>query len=170
MEKIIVNQDNLKESDITEVVKRVKILLINSKNEILLGYSYNEYQFPGGHVDEDEQLIDALNRELEEEIGVKLNLNIEPFACAYEYYKNWPTLGSNTKLEIYYYELRMDIDPNLEQTNYTDYEKEGNYILKFIPMEILENELIENVRIYGDNNGITTEMLTLLEIYKKKHE
>ena len=40
MEKIITNDYNLKDEDMTELVVRVKILLINSNNEILLGYFY----------------------------------------------------------------------------------------------------------------------------------
>lgn len=43
MKKIIINKSNLKESNITEIVKRVKMLIINSNNEILLGYSYHDY-------------------------------------------------------------------------------------------------------------------------------
>ena len=56
MKIIIHNKNNLKETDITEVVKRVKILIINSNNEILLGYSHNDYQFPSGHVEKGENL------------------------------------------------------------------------------------------------------------------
>ena len=52
MKEIITNKYNLKEEEMTEVVKRVKILIINSNNEILLGYSHNDYQFPGGHVED----------------------------------------------------------------------------------------------------------------------
>ena len=51
MRDIITNKYNLKEEDMTEVVQRVKILLINSNDEILLGYSHHNYQFPGGHVE-----------------------------------------------------------------------------------------------------------------------
>ena len=40
---IITNDCNLKDEDMTEVVKRVKVFIINSNNEILLGYSHNEY-------------------------------------------------------------------------------------------------------------------------------
>ena len=57
MKQIITNKYNLTDSDMTEIVKRVKILIINSKNEILLAYSHNDYQFPGGHVEENETLI-----------------------------------------------------------------------------------------------------------------
>lgn len=62
MKQIITNKYNLTDSDMTEIVKRVKILIINSKNEILLAYSHNDYQFPGGHVEENETLIQAINR------------------------------------------------------------------------------------------------------------
>lgn len=49
MKKIIMNNSDLEESEITEVVTRVKGLIINSNDEILLGYLDNNYQFPGGH-------------------------------------------------------------------------------------------------------------------------
>ena len=41
MKQLITNNYNLTDSDMTEVVKRVKVLLINSNNDVLLGYSYN---------------------------------------------------------------------------------------------------------------------------------
>ena len=47
MKKIIINDSNLEDNEIDYSVIRVKALLINSKNEILLGYSHNDYQFPG---------------------------------------------------------------------------------------------------------------------------
>ena len=64
---------SVKEEDVTEIVKRVKALIINSNNEILLAYSNNCYQFPGGHVEDGETLIDAVNREIKEETGIVLN-------------------------------------------------------------------------------------------------
>lgn len=56
MKKLVTNQYSLQEEDMTEVVKRVKILLRNSNNEVLLAYSHNNYQFPGGHIEEGETL------------------------------------------------------------------------------------------------------------------
>ena len=120
MIEMIKNKNNLKEEDITEVVKRVKILLINSNNEILLGYSHNDYQFPGGHVEEKEDLINTVNREILEETGMNLNLrDIEPFAKNTCYYKDWPEEGKNRKIEIYYYEVKTDekcLHKNIEKT------------------------------------------------------
>ena len=98
MKELITNKYNLKEEEMTEVVKRVKILIINSNNEIILGYSHNDYQFPGGHVEDNEELIETVNREIKEEMGIELNLNyIEPFARKSGYYKDWPEEGKNRK-------------------------------------------------------------------------
>ena len=135
MKQLITNNYNLTDSDMTEVVKRVKVLLVNSNNDVLLGYSYNNYQFPGGHVEENETLVQAVNREILEETGIELNItNIEPFACAIGYYKDWPAEGKNRKIEIYYYEVKTDEKPNLENTDYTENEKNGNFELRYIPL------------------------------------
>ena len=56
MKEIFINNDKLKDEEIDENVTRVKSLLINDKNQILLGYSHNTYQFIGGHVEKEESL------------------------------------------------------------------------------------------------------------------
>lgn len=169
MEKIIINENNLKEEDITEIVQRVKILLINSKNEILLGYSHNEYQFPGGHVEDSEELIETVKREILEETGIQLNIQqAEPFACNLGYYKDWPEKDKNRKIEIYYYEIITNEKPNLDNINLTENEKQGNFELRYIPLDIIEEELNNNVNKYGNPKGITREMLEVIKIYKNK--
>ena len=169
MKEFINNTNNLKETDINEVVRRVKVLLINSKNELLLGYSHNEYQFPGGHVEEKETLVDAVNREIEEEIGVNINAtNIEPFACSIGYWKDWPEVGKNRKTEVYYYEIFSDIKPNLNNVSYTDHEKDGKFRLEYVPLDKIEIVLDDNIKKYEDKHGIAREMKELLKYYKSK--
>jgi len=167
MKQIITNKYNLTDSDMTEVVKRVKVLLVNSNSEVLLGYSHNNYQFPGGHVEDDETLIQTVNREVLEETGIELNVtNIKPFACAIGYYKDWPAEGKNRKIEIYYYEIKTDEEPNLENTEYTENEKDGNFELRYIPLSDVENVLKANAEEYGDKKGIAREMIDLFGVYK----
>ena len=167
MKQLITNNYNLTDSDMTEVVKRVKVLLVNSNNDVLLGYSHNNYQFPGGHVEENETLVQAVNREILEETGIELNItNIEPFACAIGYYKDWPAEGKNRKIEIYYYEVKTDEKPNLENTDYTENEKDGNFELRYIPLLNVENVLRTNAEEYGDKKGIAREMIDLFWVYK----
>lgn len=167
MKEFITNDNNLKEEDVTEIVKRVKVLIINSSNEVLLGYSHNDYQFPGGHVEEGETLLETVNREVMEEVGINLNVKeLEPFAKMIGYYKDWPTKGKNRKIEIYYYEVKTDEKPNLDNLHLTEHEKDGGFCLKYIPLENIEEELINNINIYSDKHGITKEMLKVFEYYK----
>jgi len=171
VKEIVVNKYNLKEEDVTEVVKRVKILIVNSKREVLLGYSHNEYQFPGGHVEEGESLEDAVRREIKEETGIVLDGEIHPaFALLSGYYKDWPSEGKNRKIEIYYYEIKTDIDYDLSNTDYTEDEKDGNFSLKRISLDNVEEELQNNINLYGDNKGIAKEMLDLFKIYKSNND
>lgn len=167
MKEIVTNKYNLTEEDMTEVVKRVKILLVNSNNEILLGYSHHNYQFPGGHVEENEELIDTVNREILEETGMDLKLtDLEPFARNLGYYKDWPEEGKNRKIEIYYYEVKTDEKPNLDNTSYTESEKDGGFELRYIPLSNVEEELKKNAEEFGDKKGIAREMLELFSLYK----
>lgn len=167
MKEIVTNKYNLTEDDMTEVVKRVKILLVNSNDEILLGYSHHNYQFPGGHVEENEELIDTVNREILEETGMDLKLkDLEPFARNLGYYKDWPEEGKNRKIEIYYYEVKTDEKPNLDNTSYTESEKDGGFELRYIPLSNVEEELKKNAEEYGDKKGIAREMLELFSLYK----
>jgi 8-oxo-dGTP pyrophosphatase MutT (NUDIX family) len=167
MKTIINNIHNLKDNEITDLVKKVKILLINSKNEIMLGYADHEYQFPGGTGEPNEELVETVNREIEEETGIFLNIKqIDPFLCAIGYYKDWPKEGRNKKIEIYYYEVKTDKLPNLDNLNLTESEKEKNFELRYINLDTVEDEIKKNVDVYGDPHGITKEMLQAFNVYK----
>lgn len=169
MKKLITNNHNLKESDITEVVRRVKVLIINSNNEVLLGYAHNNYQFPGGHVEKGEELAQTANREVLEETGMNIDMsNLEPFACAIGYHLDWPEAGKNRKTEIYYYEVKTDEKPNLENTKYTEDELAGNFKLRYIPLNEVEKVLNQNANQFGNKEGIVREMLDLFAVYKNE--
>ena len=72
MKEIIYNTDNLKESEMTKTVTRAKVILVNSKDEILLANGSNTYFLIGGHVEDNESLEDCLIREVKEETGINL--------------------------------------------------------------------------------------------------
>ena len=168
MKILVHNNDNLTKEDINDCVYRMRGLIINSKNEVLLGYCNGTYQFPGGHLEKNETKIECLKREILEETGMELNIkNIIPFAQSLGYYKDWPSKGKNRKIIINYYEIKTDEKVNLNNVNYTEQEKDGNFKVISMPLDKVEEELIKNKDKYGDNKGIIREMLDLLKIYKK---
>ena len=167
MKSIIINKFNLNESDITDYTNKVKILLINSNKEILLANSHNEYQFPGGTQEKGESLTDVIKRELMEETGIIIDANnLKPFVKSSGYYKDWPSKGRNKKVDIYYYEILSDVKPNLDKTNLTKNEIEGNFKLEYIPLDKFNLILENNSLKYGDPHGIAKEMTNILNIYK----
>lgn len=162
------NTDNLTKEDITETVTRVKMILVNSKNQVLLGFSHKTYQFPGGHLEEGETLVDCVIREVKEETGIELTLNeAEPFFVLRHYSKNYCDSGENRNSEIYYYAIKTDAKYDLSKMNYTDYEKEGNFELRYIDLENVEEVLTESISWNEKNTVIVKEMLEVFKEYKR---
>lgn len=94
MKEILYNYDNLTSEEIDEVVVRTKGLIVNSKNDITLGYSNKTYQFPGGHLEESESLVNCLLREIKEETGIKIvDYEIKPFEKITHYNKDYSGSG-----------------------------------------------------------------------------
>ena len=170
MKTIVYNHDNLTEKDIDEVVIRVKALIINSKNEILLGYCHKTYQFPGGHIEENESLEEALKREVKEETGIEIKKeNITPFEKITYYSYNYRNTSKNRKNEIYYYNIKTDEPVNMNNANLDDWEKEGNYIVKTIPITEIEQVLVNSIPDNPINKIIVEEMLEVINEYKKNN-
>ena len=55
---------------------------------------------------------------------------------------------------------------NLDNTSYTESEKDGGFELRYIPLSNVEEELKKNAEEYGDKKGIAREMLELFSLYK----
>lgn len=152
---IIQNKDNVLDSEVTDISIRVKALIINSKNEMLVGFSHGTYQFIGGHVEKGEDLVCALNREIKEESGIEFKIDkIDAFAKRLSYYKNYPNPDDVTKVEIYYYKIFSDVRPNLDNTSYTEDEIFGMFKLEYIPIKSIKEKLIHNTVIENEMKEI----------------
>ena len=170
MKTIVYNHNNLSESEIDEVVIRVKALIINSKNEILLGYCHETYQFPDGHVEENESLEKALKREVKEETGIEIKTkDLMPFEKITYYSYNYRNTSKNRKNEIYYYSIKTDEPINMSNANLDNWEKEGNYIVKTIPITEIEEVLVNSISDNPINKIIVEEMLEVIDEYKKNN-
>ena len=164
----VYNYDNLLERDINRVVTRVKALIINSKNELLLGYANGIYQFIGGHIEKNESLIDGLLREIEEESGIVLSsIQLSPFFKRIKYVKDYPKEGENSCYEYYYYLMRTDKRPDLKLVNYTDDEKRGGFQLIYVPFDQVEEIFENNKNVSERAKNIAIENLETIKMYKK---
>lgn len=158
------NYDDLTKEDIDETVIRTKALIINSKKELLLGYCNKTYQFPGGHLENGETLSECLIREIKEETGIELEKKIYvPFFLTRYYSKNYRGSSKNRQNIIYYFLIHTDVPYNLDNTSYDEGEKEGNYELKYIFLDKVDEVLMNSINDNPINEVITKEMLDALK-------
>lgn len=169
MKEIIYNYDGLLDSDITETVVRTKALIINDDN-LVIGNENNVYQFPGGHLKDDESFHDCLIREIKEETGINvLDSQIKgPFMKVTYLNKDWPKKGINRKSEIYYYIVLTKEKPDLTKTNYTESEKKKNFKIESLKLEDAVNIINKNIQTNDMNKIISPDMISAIYEYLNK--
>lgn len=168
MKEIIFNSDNLNSDEIDEIVTRTKALIINSKNEIMLGYGDLTYQFPGGHLKIGETSNECLKRELKEETGMDIDTsNLKPFIKMSHYTRNYRNSGKNRQNDIYFYYIRTDEQYNMKNTNLDEFERLSNFQIKLISLDKVEQILKDSIPDNPINEVIVGEMLIVLDYYKE---
>lgn len=136
----------------------------------MLGYCHNTYQFPGGHLEENETLIDCLKREVKEETGIELDddeINKNIIEKNTHYTRNYRNTNKNRKNEIYYYVIKTDKLPNINNNHLDKNEINGNYIIKMIDINNVEQILVDSIPLNDVNKVIVEEMLDVINEYKK---
>ncbi len=168
---IIKNDLGITKDKIDKEITRVKALLINSDNEILLGYGDNCYQFIGGHLEANETLLECLNREIKEEVGIDLNVkNIEPFLFLEHYCNDHPEILENRNCKVYYYAIKTDLKPNLDMTSRTKQELATNFTYKYVKLDDFIETVKNNYNKYNDAKIIGEEIINAYKIYKENYE
>lgn len=170
MKKLVINKNNLELKDINEFVYRPRAIIINSNNEILLGFCNHTYQFPGGFLEDNETLIEGLKREILEETGILLNDKEKiKQICTIEYLnKNYPRKDNNRLTKFSYYYVVTDKKVNLNNTNYDEWEKKNNFKLKYVFISDFEKVLNETINDNPMNKMIYKDMMMVFNLLKKK--
>ena len=155
MKQIIINESNLTEEEINKTVLRAKLLIINSKDEILLGYGNNNYQILGGHLEENETFDECIVREIKEEAGITIKEEKRsPILTIIYMCKDYPNIGDNTKFLANYYIIKSDLKPNLEEVNLTENELEGLFELRYIHKDKIIEELNNSLKTCSNENVV----------------
>ena len=168
MNKIIINDNNLKDEEIDMKVTRVKGLIINSKDKILLAHNNNTYQFPGGHVKEDETNDDCIIREIKEETGIDVSITKPPFLEIVTYDYDYFGRGKKVLNTIYYYIFNTDKEPNLDETHYDELELATDFNLFYVNLEEIDSFIKKSMTNKSLDGNIGREMLYVFEEYKKQ--
>lgn len=167
MKEFVINDDNLKEEDIEMKVIRVKALILNSKGNILLVFNNNTYQFPGGHVDDGEEIDECMRREIKEEIGIDVEIKEEPFLCIETFDNNYFGTGKKVLNTIYYYKIVTDLEPDLSKTKYDELELQTEFNLFYVDFKKLEEFLISRIDSNEIDPKIAREMIHVVKEYNK---
>ena len=165
MKEIIINENNLKDSDIEKKVVRVKGLLINSSGQILLAHNNNTYQFPGGHKEELESIDSCVIREIKEETGIDLKVDGGPFLCITTYDNDYFGSGQKVKNSIYYYRFLTDEKPNFSETHYDELELATDFNLFYVNFVDLSDFLKKSLEDGNIDKNICNEMLNVIDYY-----
>jgi len=167
MKAILYNYDNLQEQDINRVVRRAKILIINSNDEILFAHSNNNYFFVGGRVEENETFEEGIVRETKEETGIDLPLEKrEPFFNITYMNKDYPSDGVNTKSVANYYLIKCDTKPDLSKVSLTDEERVSNFKLVYIKKDKVIEELNKSLENCSNKN-VVKDTIDVVKEYLK---
>lgn len=167
MKTLLYNYDNLTDNDINRVVRRAKILIINSNDEILFAHSNNNYFFVGGRVEENETFDEGIVREIREETGIALPLEKrKPFFTITYMNKDYPSKGINTKSIANYYLIKCDTKPNLNKINLTDEEKISNFKLVYIHKDKVLEELNNSLETCSNKNVVRDTIEVVKEYLK----
>ena len=168
MKEIIINEDKLTEEEVNGVVKRAKLVVENSKGELLLVKCHGNCYLIGGHVDGEEEDNDTLIREIKEEAGIDYDPKVEePFYSIKYYCRDYPEKGKNTKYISNYYAVKYDLEPNTESVHLTDDEAEGNFRLEYIAKDKILDEMNEILKTCTRKN-VVKDTIAVIEEYLKQ--
>lgn len=172
MKRIVLNRDNLDEIDIRVRKKKVRALIVDDNNMVTLCNYANVWMLPGGKVEDGEDSILALFRELEEELGIDFSgVKLEELVTIANIAHDYPVRNSSKKenrmCETDYFVIRSNKRIDKSKIKLTDSEKKHNFRIEYVPidriLEVVENSEYRSFR----NKYFVRELLTVLDEYFK---
>ncbi|MDD5979555.1 MAG: NUDIX domain-containing protein [bacterium] len=170
-EEKIYNTGNLINKYIDEKTTRVRAIIVHSNKEVLMCYSdvRNHYEFPGGHLESGENLIEGLKREILEETGIEIEDNVTPFYSIKYYCENYHGTGKNRLVEIYYFLIYTDLVYDASEIRLDENEKYENYECVYINIEKLKDILFENKQTTRETNSSLDDTILVYEEFLSKN-
>jgi hypothetical protein len=176
MKTITYNDDNLTIDNIDDFITKARAILINDQGKMYLSQFAGMYLFPGGRIEDNENIEECLTREIREETGIELSLSdIKPFLLIRQFIKNYPKRGTNNDFinrlnETYYYLIYTNKNVKPDKMNLMENEIENNFNTIQIELNeidyLLEQNKVDNIK----NKYFAREVKTIADELKKYHK
>lgn len=169
MKKIINNSENLTEDKIDRTVNKVRAVILNKKGHILAAKYAGIFMLIGGSIEDGEDEVIALKREISEETGIK-DITVDengPFLEIDDLIPNYYDREAKRKINRqtntkFYFVTTNENEINLEKTHRTEHEKNQNFTPFFVNPTVLEHMAIETPSDNPKNEVFKRELLTAL--------
>ena len=92
----------------------------------------------------------------------------EPYFGIKHYLKDYPVIGNNRSVEIYYFLIKTNQKYDLNNIKLDDQERNGEFKLYYLPLKEINRHLKENESNNPINKVINKEMLLALKFLRKK--
>lgn len=166
--KIIINKKNLIPDDSWQKMRKVRAVIENEEGCFAISHEAGKYIFPGGTCDNDEDNIDAIQREILEETGIdipKENFKqILELETLYDDAIDFRTkmIRARHTITTYYY-VKTNKKINKDNMSLTEGEIKENFKIAFVERKTLLKMLLEehkeamNWHLFYDENQVIAE-------------
>lgn len=167
MKTIINNPNNLNKNKLDNITFKVRALILDDCNNIIITKYADIYMLPGGKMDKNEEPEEALIRELKEELGIQFSSkDITPFVEIDNYIKDYPIVNSNNHInklnKTIYFIIKTNKKINTDKINLTDREKENNFCIEYLSLDKVITKISNYKSINARNKYFKDELINVL--------
>lgn len=171
MKIIEFNQNHITREETDKIVRKTRGIILNQEGKALLVKYKGIYMLPGGSIEE-ENIEEALKRELLEEAGIEYTkLEDAPFLKLKNYEINYfdrkLQANINRLTETYFYFGETTQKVNKEKQNLTESEEKGGFSISFENLSVIEYLVEHNETDNPKKENFDREILTTLREFKK---
>ena len=167
--EILLNRDELLDNEINEKSLKVRALLFDENNNVLVANYNGVIMLPGGKLDTNETISEAICRELNEELGqIYTPEELTYFMTLKHYQKDYPKVMDNivNRLVETSYFIGLYKDINIDSQSLSEKETNGNFRLELVSLNDLEEIVLNNKVDNPRNKYFQDELLEVLKCYK----
>lgn len=171
MKVITYNESNLSDEEIDRKACKVRGLIFNNQNEVLLCKYAGLYILPGGSIDEGETKTEAFIREIQEETGIDVNQNdINQFLIIKDYNRNYYDRKLKTDInrltETTFFQTKTNSEISSTNRNLTESELKNGFTVQFVKVDLIPEILKGNDQSNEKVKVFERELLTVLQEYE----